>query len=387
VYYDLNDFLRLSALLNMQLCAAGVWRDNVIAVILGRKSMPRIDQEVLHDVLEYLDAAYGRRRRHVGSLAVLHPLRATALLARALETPTLLDLLTELLHDKLEDISVEQVGQEQADDLEARFQSLLKRIDPEDEWLLMERLSWLTRRPEESYFQYVGRLLDHASRTPALMPVKLADRLDNTLDMRIDVEDPMQGVDFFQTVFEVMFVNGYAGYRADSPHPPNSPVNGAQRLYQLFKNAVLLSVLRNSPAAQEHPAAPVLMEALATASMREAQRIALHIFAYHETDVQLQRGVLMEALEHAQTRSVNRASFPHSERRLDRLFVSVFEHTDRDTRERNLEQLYHDKPLMLEAALSFVVTFLSFLDTRDQARASGVRSGWGGAAGVRRETG
>jgi hypothetical protein len=95
----------------------------------------------------------------------------------------------------------------------------------------------------------------------------------------------------------------------------------------------------------------------------------------------------MEALEHAQTRSVNRASFPHSERRLDRLFVSVFEHTDRDTRERNLEQLYHDKPLMLEAALSFVVTFLSFLDTRDQARASGVRSGWGGAAGVRRETG
>jgi hypothetical protein len=387
VYYDLNDFLRLSALLNMQLCAAGVWRDNVLAVILGRKSLPRIDQEVLHDVLEYLDAAYGRRRRHVGSLAVLHPLRATALLARALETPTLLDLLTELLHDKLEDISAEQVGQEQSDDLEAQFQSLLKRIDPEDEWFLMERLSWLTRRPEETYFQYVGKLLDHASQTPALMPVKLADRLDNTLDMRIDVEDPMQGVDFFQTVFEVMFVNGYPGYHTDTPHPPNSPVNGAQRLYQLFKNAVLLSMLRNAPAAQEHPATPVLMEALATASMREAQRIVLHIFAYHETDVQLQRGLLMEALEHAQTRSVNRASFPHSQRRLDRLFVSVFEHTDLETRERNLEQLYHDKPLMLEAALSFVVTFLSFLDTRDEARVSDVRFGRGGAAGVRRETG
>jgi hypothetical protein len=385
VYHDLNDFLRLSALLNMQLSATGVWRDNVLAVILGRKPMDRIDQAVLHDVLEYLESAYGRRRRRVGSLALLHPLRATAVLAQALEPPTLLDLLTALLHDKLEGVTAEQVAPERFRELEASFQSLLKRIDPQDEWCLMERLSWLARRPDDTYFQYIGRLLEQAGGAPAVISVKLADRLDNTLDMRIDIEDPIQGVDFFQTLFEIMFVNGYRGYRADLPHPPTSPVNGAQRLYQLFKNAVLLSMVQNAPSAQEHPAVPLLMQALAVASMREAQRIVLHIFAYHEPDLQVQRGVLMEALEHAQTRSVNRASFPHSARRLDRLFVSVFEPTDRQTREGNLDRLYHDKPVMLEAALSFVVAFLSFLDLGPGAQTAR-QSGWGSSEGGLRGT-
>ena len=206
--HDLNDFLRLSATLNMQLCAAGVGRHNVMAAVLGRTTLSARDAGVLLDVLDYLEAAYGLRRRRVGSLSLLHPLRATALFVRAVNEPVLLDLLTSLLHDKHEDLNPEQVAPDAYWKLERDFQASLKRIDSDCEWLLMERVSWLTRGPEETYFSYIARLMDHAHRAPSLVPIKLADRLDNTLDLRIDIEDPIHGVDFFSTVFEMLFIGG-----------------------------------------------------------------------------------------------------------------------------------------------------------------------------------
>ncbi len=362
MYYDLEDFLKLSAFLNLQLFATGVGRDNILAIILGRKVLAKPDRDVLLRVLEYLDAVYGRRRRRLGSLAVLHPLRSATLLARALSEPTTLDLLTALLHDKLEDLTPAEVGIETYEQSETDFRDLLRCIDPTDQWYLMERLDWLTRRPGETYFHYMGQLLKQADTTRELIRVKLADRLDNTLDTRIDIEDPMHGVDFFETVFKVMFVPGYRGYDPGFPHPARSPVNGARRLYQLFKNAVVLSMIRQRGTAVDDSSAASLFAALATASMKEAERIVLHSLGYHTPDLEQQRQVLLETMEYAQQGGMQRVTFPNEKRHLDGLFLSSFENTGPDSRDENLRRLAGNRPLMLQAALAFIVIFLSFLN-------------------------
>jgi len=236
--HDLTDFLRLSAALHIQLAAQGVGRDNILRIIANRMPMERDEErKVLLQVFEYLAQAYGVKRRRIGPPAILHPLRATALLTQASGKPQLLDMLTELLHDKYEDLTPDALGPDRFAQAESKLRNLLRDIDPTDEWYLMERLDHLTLRKSESYCQYVGRLLDRAIRTPELVRVKLADRLDNTLDLRIDVEDFLKDVDFFRVIFQLLFPPSGLGYNPGGEHPITSPLNGAKRLYQLFKNA------------------------------------------------------------------------------------------------------------------------------------------------------
>ncbi len=251
---DLSEFFKLSATLNYQLGAVGVGNRNILTIIMGKAHLSRDEEEILLDVLSYLEKAYGDHRRRLGPLAVLHPLRATAILSRTLGRASMLDLLTELLHDKLEDIGPEnfpeeKYGVEYWPELEREFQRLLKRIDPHDSWFLMERVDFLTRRPEaDTYYSYIGRLIAKSRKTPEVVRVKLADRLDNTLDMRLDLYDPLEQVDFFALMFKVLFLRDYIPPRPQFPHPAVTPINGAQRLYQLFKNTVLLSLIRQQEA-------------------------------------------------------------------------------------------------------------------------------------------
>jgi len=193
--HDLNEFFKLSAALNYQLSARVVGRNGILATIVAGRQLAENERGILLAVLEYLELAYHEKYRRLGPKAVLHPLRASALLVRAQGEVLLLDLLTELLHDKFEDIVAEDFEPEEWRQLEDHFNSLLKRVDPRSEWFLMERLETLTRRPKgETYYQYIGRLLTRASTTPELVRVKLADRLDNTLDMRVDFRDPLDDV-------------------------------------------------------------------------------------------------------------------------------------------------------------------------------------------------
>jgi hypothetical protein len=266
------------------------------------------------------------------------------------------------LHDKLEDLTPAEIGPETYHQSEAEFRDMLRRIDPTDQWYLMERLDWLTRRPGDTYFHYMGRLLKQAEMTRELIRVKLADRLDNTLDTRIEIEDPMHGVDFFETVFKLLFVPGYHGYDPEFPHPARSPVNGAQRLYQLFKNAVVLSLIRQRGSVVDDLSASWLFAALATASMKEAERIVLHILGYHAPEVSEQRRLLLETMEYAQSGGLGRVTFPSELRSLDGLFLSSFENTGPASRDDNLVRLGQNRPLMLQAALAFIVICLSFLN-------------------------
>lgn len=360
--HDLNEFLKLSAALNIQLAAEGVGWENILRILANRLPMNRErERNAFLHVFEYLDHAYGLKRRRMGPRAILHPLRATALLTQASGRPHLLDMLTELLHDKYEDLTAEALGEDRFAQVEPKFRCLLKDIDPDDEWYLMERLEYLALKKGEAYYQYIGRLLKRAVQTPELVRIKLADRLDNTLDLHIEVDDFLKDADFFRVIFQILFPPSGSGYRPGFDHPKTPPLNGAHRLYQLFKNAILLSLTREKEAAACDPTARSLFEALAFASMDEAQRISLHIMAYHETDLDRQRTLLMEVLHYAQGGGMTQITSPGSRHPLDGLFMCSFDHADPAVRREYLDKLYGNKGLMLQAAIGFVVIFINFI--------------------------
>lgn len=359
--HDLTEFFKLSAVLNYQLTARGPNWHAILRTLVGKRQLDAEARQTLRGILEAMFRMYGQRRR-VGSPMIIHPLRAAALLARVMDKPHVLDLSTILLHDRFEDIGPEHFNAAGWAEMDREFQAVVALLREVDRWYLMERLQWLTRRPEESYYQYVGRLLSQAVATPEVIRVKLVDRLDNTLDMRIDVDDPLEEVDFFETVFQLLFANYYRGYHPQEPHPPPSVLNGAQRLYQLFENTVLMSILRQRGVFRDDEPARLLFENLARASMKEAQRIILHIVGYHQTSVLEVRTLMMETMAYVQHGGIDAVTLPLPGSRLDGLFMSHFGDADRFSLGKKLKDLSQDKTLMIEAALAFIVIFLSFLD-------------------------
>lgn len=361
--HELNDFFVLSAKLRYQLDIGEDGHANILSLILGRTRLGGDDQRVLVGIIDYLCQAYAPRIRRLGTPSVLHPLRSAALMAQASSTPSMLDLLTALLHDKFEDITPKRFAPAEWQSLEGEFAAIVGGLEPNLRWFLMERLTWLTRAGEdESYNAYIGKLLLRTRATPELMRAKLADRLDNTLDLRVAVSDPIEGVDFFRTLFEILFVNGFKGYHPNEQHPARGAYDGAQRLYQLFKNAIMLSLVRQAGDVTADPVTASLFEALAQASMKEAERIALHLFGYHLRELREQRALLQETMDYAQRGGLDKATERGLGGRIDGLFASLFEAANTDARKRILSELYADKPRMLEAALAFAVIFLSFLD-------------------------
>ncbi len=366
--YDLTEFLKLSSVLNYNLSAASLNRYNVMMYIIGGKPLDRSvkkDREkkgILMDALGYLFSAYQQKRRRLGPMAVLHPLRATVLFARNQERLNLIGLLSVLLHDIMEDINPYDFEINQWIDMEGRLYHLLERIGDKDESRLLSNIVALTRIKKESYYQYIGRLLENANHSPQLVHVKLVDRLDNTMDMRIDLEDPLAGVDFFQNIFQLLFVNNYRGYQPTSEHSPASAMNGARRLYQLFKNTVLLSLIRQQKSQQSNHSLSVLFEAVCDASLQEAQRTLMHLIGFHIKDTADQRKLLIEAMKYCFSGRIDLVTKPDRDQLLDGLFSTYFAHNSKKVLFRQLDILYQNKELMIQASIAFVVIFLHFLN-------------------------
>jgi len=169
-------------------------------------------------------------------------------------------------------------------------------------------------------------------------------------------------VDFFEIIFQMAFTNTGKGYQPTRPHQPTVILNGAERLYQLFKNIVLLSLIRQKKAATEDAITQELFEALAKASMKEAQRIALHVFGYHDTDVSKFRKLLMETMTYSQAGGFDAVTLPNSASRLNGLLMTVFDQPGRESRKKQLSAFYKDKAFMIQVAISFVIIFLNFLN-------------------------
>ena len=363
--FNLTDFLRLSAVLNYQLTARKVdWR-GMLTVILGQHAISKAEIDVLLEVMKYLEKVYGRRTRRLGPRAVLHPLRTAALFVRALNKVTLLELMTCLLHDNFEDIKPEDFKDTNWMKHDQAFQIFLQKIPSEDQWYLMERLNWLTKNPAESYYSYIGRFLEKARFTPEAVQTKLVDRLDNTLDLRIALEDPLDRIDFFEHIFEMMFTTTYKGVGIEIAADSFMKMNDAQRLYQLFKNIVLLSLVHRQKSAANDPISKEILYNISRASIKEAQRIALHIFGQHDLALNNYRELLIETMTYVQRGGISRITLPGEASRLDGLFMSIFNEPNKNLRNKKLAQLYNDKPLMIEATMAFIVIFLSFINDED----------------------
>ena len=364
--YDLTEFLKLSSVLNYNLSAASLNRYNVLTYITAGKLFDpddKTDRErkgVVMEALGYLFNAYRQKRRHLGPMAVLHPLRATALLTRSQDDLNLVDMLAALFHDIQEDVKPVEFDVHQWKEMEAQLYNLLERLPGEEESALSFCLRGLTRTAKESYYEYVGRLLQYAREQPNLIRIKLADRLDNTLDMRIDLQDPLAGVDFFQDIFQLMFVNNYRGYTSQIDHQYSTALNGARRLYQLFKNSVLLSLIRQDEAASGNRSIYVLFNAVCDASLKEAQRTLLHLLAYHVKDLRTQRQLVLDAMEYCFSGRSDLVTKPDSKHLLDGLFSTYFAPTSKKILNQKLDTFYQDKPLMIQASIAFLVIFLSF---------------------------
>jgi hypothetical protein len=314
------------------------------------------------EALGYLFSAYRQKRRHLGPMAVLHPLRATALFTRTRSSLDLVELLTLLFHDILEDIKPGQFDVQEWKTMEGQLYGLFDRMDPEDASRLTANMLSLTRLDTESYYQYIGRLLDNARNAPEIVEVKLADRLDNTLDLRIDLEDPLARIDFFENIFQIMFVNNYKGYTPKMNHSPATAINGAKRLYQLFKNAVLLSLIRRYGPETEQRSQKLLFDAVSEAGLNEAQRTLVHLISYHVKDLSTQRDLILETMRYCYSGRSDLVTKPDGRQLLDGLFSTYFGHKSSQERREQLDILYQNKNLMLEAAVAFIVIFLSFLN-------------------------
>jgi hypothetical protein len=363
--HDLDAFLRLSADLNYQLVVKQTnWRA-VLDIILKDHRLPKPAEAILLETMQYLDHVYGRRRRRLGAQAIIHPLRATALLVRSTPEPRHLDLMAALLHDRFEDFPPASKPADFGESIDDGLRRILQKLPDEENWFLVERLYWLTKRPGESYYRYIGRMLVEACHTPEAVRVKLADRIDNTLDMRMDLQDTFDKVDFFEQLFQMMFLPNYQGYKAELPHQAPSSINGAERLYQLFKNITLVSLVRQKKAAEHDATCQALFEVLIRASIKEAQRIAMHICAYHQTDIRRLRELVIETMLYVQQGGIDAVTAPELGKQLDGLMVSWFDDPDKISRNKKLEALYRNKDLMVEAAIAFIVIFYRFLN--DQA--------------------
>ena len=366
--FDLTDFFKLSSVLHYNLSAASLNRYNVLSYILAGKRLDadeRQDREqkgVIMEALGYLFSAYSHKRRRLGPMAVLHPLRATALLVRAQAEVDLVGILTTLFHDVLEDVKPGDFDSLEWKGMEQQLYVLLERLDTEAESRLIQRLRCLTRTKTESYYRYIGRLLECAGVFPEVVEAKLADRLDNTLDMRIDLEDPLVGIDCFQHIFQLLFVNNYPGYLPKTEHQPTTVMNGARRLNQLFKNAVLLSLIRQLAPASESPARKTLFDAVSEASLKEAQRTLMHLLGYHLKEQHIQRGLILDAMEYSFSGRSDIVTVPDGQRLLDGLFSTYFAPPDGKLLSQQLDSLYQNKPLMIQASIAFIVIFMGFLN-------------------------
>jgi hypothetical protein len=137
-------------------------------------------------------------------------------------------------------------------------------------------------------------------------------------------------------------------------------MNGARRLHQLYKNAVLLSLIRQVTVAPATPARRTLFNAVAEASLKEAQRTLMLLGI--TSDHHAQRRLIVDAMDYCFSGSSDLVTKPDGQRMLDGLFSTYFAPPDSRVLNRQLASLYQDKPLMIQACIAFIVIFLGFLN-------------------------
>jgi hypothetical protein len=349
--------LTLSATINWHLSARRIDLRALLRVILGPARVD--DQAPLLEAINYLHDAYGDRRRKNGPAAVLHCLRVAAMLGRVMPAPSTLDLLGALLHDKEEDLTREELGDNEWDRLQTEFVRVLEKIDCNHRWFLGERIALLWRQSSQSYYEYLGVVLSKVRTMPDLLRCKLADRLDNTMDIAVQ-RTPTDQNAFFELAFSMLFLPQYQPAQADGVVVPDVDAC-VLLLSQLFKNVVLMSMLREQHLDQLDETTTRLFRALAATSSEQAQWVVSTLLASPALDCQARRDLLREMMDYCSGGGMAAIRTKDKGGLLDGSFLEHFAHPDDAVRKRQIQTLYVDQPLFIRLLVLYIGMFTSFL--------------------------
>ncbi|MBN2574877.1 MAG: hypothetical protein JXP73_09960 [Deltaproteobacteria bacterium] len=349
--------LTLSATINWHLSARNIDLGALLRVILGPAKVS--DQAPLIEALNYLQQAYGDRRRKNGPAAVLHCLRVAAMLARVMRAPTTLDLLGALLHDKEEDLTREELGDTEYDRLQSEFTRVLAKIDQNHRWFLGERIALLWRQPAQSYFEYLGVVLSKVHIMPDLLRCKLADRLDNTMDIAVQ-RMPTDRNAFFELAFSMMFLPGFEPAPVEGAVVPD--VEACVLLVsQLFKNIVLMSMLREQRLDRLDDTTTRLFRALGATSSEQAQWVVTGLLSSPALDWRARRDLLREMMDYCASGGMAAVRSRDKGGLLDGSFLTHFADLDDKARKQRIHSLYDDQLLFIRLLVLYIGMFASFL--------------------------
>jgi hypothetical protein len=349
--------LTLSATINWHLSARKIDLRTLLRVILGPAKVA--DQAPLLEALNYLQQAYGDRRRKNGPAAVLHCLRVAAMLARVMPAPTTLDLLGAFLHDKEEDLTPEELGDAEWDRLQAEFAHVLDKIDSNHRWFLGERIALLRRQSTQNYYDYLGVVLSKVRTMPDLLRCKLADRLDNTMDIAVQ-RTPTEHDDFFELAFGMLFLPGYRPAPNEGAVVPD--VEACVLLVsQLFKNVVLMSMLREQRLDRLDETTARLFRALAASSSEQAQWAVAALLSSPALGGQERRLLLREMMDYCAAGGMAAIHSKEKGGLLDGSFLEHFADPDDKIRKKQIESLYDNQPLFIRLLVLYIGMFTSFL--------------------------
>lgn len=355
---SIDDFLNLSGAISLHLAAKRLNRNALLRLIVG--SVPVLHEAALLEALTYLRHGYGDRRRKNGPLAILHPFRTAAYLARSMPEPTALDLLGALLHDVGEDVTIDDVGPERWETLQRDFAVMRDTIDQDHQWFLGERIALLARKPDQSYHDYVRQVLANAERMPDLLHSKLADRIDNTLDIAVQHPGWSQA-DFYEVAFGTLFLPNFELSRRERDSLADEDAS-VLLLSQLHKNIVLMSMLRKEKLDTLDETTKRLFHSLADVSCSQAQWIAVDSLSRTIPDQAARRRILVETMEYCTTGGIDSITPSSRGGVLDGTLLERFGAHTRAERKENLADIHKDKDLLCRLMVCFIAVFTAFLD-------------------------
>jgi hypothetical protein len=132
-------------------------------------------------------------------------------------------------------------------------------------------------------------------------------------------------------------------------------------LSQLFKNTLLLAMLRNEGLDRQDEVTRKLFVGLAVAGIREAQWLALELFNTVYSDVSRQRELLLAVMEYCVGGGINSVRVPGAVSDLDGVFVQFTAGT-KPEQKAMLRALFEDHERLARMSLAFIVVFASFIN-------------------------
>lgn len=355
----IEEFLTLSAKINYQLSARSLKAPVLLSLVLGPVRLSERGQQVLLEAFHALRAGYDQDRRRLGTPGILHPLRAAALLARTEENPSMVELLSALFHDKEEDLGEKDVGPERFARMQGHYKTVLGMLLPEERDRVEDCVHCLSNNCG-SYSEYVGQITDNAKRLPETLHVKLADRIDNTFDVHLQ-HPGVSNYNFYRAVFDILFLPSFRGVSMGEFHFMPDTAEGVMLLSQLFKNTILLAMLRAEGLDSQDATTRRLFVGLAVAGIREAQWLALEMFNTVYRGVEHQRELLLEVMAYCASGGIDSVRANKAAGDLDGVFVA-FTSGQKVDQKRMLVELFEDRERLARMSLAFIVVFASFIN-------------------------